>query len=89
MCVFSPQLNQLFQDTNRSLHKVHETNLGHRHAMKQFKSECLEAGLVDSMKCSIEDCIGGLKEALEIQKQELMVSIVVYAGGWVLAGFFL
>ncbi|XP_072036351.1 uncharacterized protein [Amphiura filiformis] len=67
-----PELDQLFLETNRSLHKVHETNLAHIQAMKQFRHECLAAGLIASTKCSIEDCIGGLKEALELQKQELI-----------------
>ena len=59
--------------SNLSLSRIHETSLAYNQSVRQFKRECLNAGLVGSPKSSIEDCIGGLRAALQELSLELMV----------------
>ncbi|XP_038078166.1 uncharacterized protein LOC119745699 [Patiria miniata] len=66
------EMDKLFMQSNWSLSRVHETTLAYRQAVKQFKKDCLQAEIVEGPKCSIEDCISGLKAAMAEQSLELL-----------------
>ncbi|XP_033635738.1 uncharacterized protein LOC117296791 isoform X1 [Asterias rubens] len=66
------EMDKLFMQSNLSLSRIHETSLAYNQSVRQFKRECLNAGLVGSPKSSIEDCIGGLRAALQELSLELM-----------------
>lgn len=54
---------------------IHETRLAYRQSVRLFKSQCMEAEMVpEGPKCSMEDCVSGLKAALEKDSLELLVS---------------
>nr|XP_054753413.1 LOW QUALITY PROTEIN: uncharacterized protein LOC129259150 [Lytechinus pictus] len=67
------ELDSLFNKCNRHMSLIHETRLAYRQSVRLFKSQCMEAEMVpEGPKCSMEDCVSGIKASLEKDSLELL-----------------
>lgn len=68
-----PELDKLFFQCNPHLLLVHEANLAFQKSIRHFKHLCIDMEMVAGPKCSIEDCIEGIRQALKEERLELVV----------------
>ncbi|XP_071477219.1 uncharacterized protein [Diadema antillarum] len=67
------ELDDLLNSCNRHMALIHETRLAYRRAVRLFKTQCMEAEVVEEgPKCSMEDCVSGLKASLAEDNLELL-----------------
>lgn len=59
-----------FKDCNESIEKVENTSMALIEAMANFKRACSVAGVTNTTKASLEECIGGLKELIRTDEDE-------------------
>ncbi|XP_071819708.1 uncharacterized protein [Apostichopus japonicus] len=68
-----PELDKLFFQCNSHLLLVHEANMAYQKSVRHFKQLCMDMEIVEGRKCSIEDCIEGIRLALKDETLELVV----------------
>ncbi|XP_031569813.1 uncharacterized protein LOC116304247 [Actinia tenebrosa] len=64
------EFDVFFKDCNESIERVENTSMALIEAMANFKRACSVAGVTNSTKASLEECIGGLKELIRTDDDE-------------------
>ncbi|XP_033117981.1 uncharacterized protein LOC117117699 [Anneissia japonica] len=65
------ELDDLFLECDEAIRLAGQLAAGFSQALKQFKKDCFCTGMIEKPKASLEDCIEGIKQAMD-EDQELV-----------------
>ena len=74
------QFDVFFADCNQSIETVEKTSSALVEAMDTFKRQCNVAGVTNSGKATLEECIGGLKELIRTEDDEDGLEVRIKTG---------